>query len=213
MRIFYDVDTQMDFMNKDGALYVPNAELIKPRLELLTNFAINNRILRIGSVDQHFGTEEYKEREGELKKWEGIFPEHCINGTFGQKKISETNPREIIFHPHFIDDSINYEIFNIILTRNSNLFFEKQSYNVFTNPAISAFLEKANIKESIVYGVATDYCVKAAVLGMQQRGIQCYIVEDAIKGVFPESTKSALEEMINSGAKLVTTKQIIGGKI
>ena len=58
MRIFYDVDTQMDFMNKDGALYVPNAELIKPRLELLTNFAINNRILRIGSVDQHFGTEE-----------------------------------------------------------------------------------------------------------------------------------------------------------
>jgi len=33
----------------------------------------------------------------------------------------------------------------------------------------------------VVYGVATDFCVKAAVLGMQKRGVQCYVVEDAIK--------------------------------
>lgn len=213
MRIFYDVDTQNDFMNKDGALYVPDAESIKSKIKLLTEFAENNKILIIGSVDQHFGNEKYKEREGELKKWGGIFPEHCMSGTFGQKKISETSTSRLIFHPHFVDNSIDYEIFNTTLKENSNLFFEKQSYNVFTNPAISAFLEKANVKESIVYGVATDYCVKAAVLGMQQKGIQCYVVEDAIKGVFPESTKSALEEMINSGARLVTTKQIIEGKI
>ncbi|MEK6827242.1 MAG: cysteine hydrolase family protein, partial [Nanoarchaeota archaeon] len=148
MRIFYDVDTQNDFMNKTGALYVPNAELIKPNLKLLTDFARKNKILIIGSVDRHFGTEEYKEREGELAKWGGPFPDHCMNGTFGQEKILETNQE-------------NYQ----------NLFFEKQSYDVFTNPTISAFLKESKIKESIVYGVATDYCVKAAVLGMQQKGI------------------------------------------
>ena len=34
--IFYDVDTQNDFMKEDGALYVPGAESIKENLEKLT---------------------------------------------------------------------------------------------------------------------------------------------------------------------------------
>ena len=89
------------------------------------------------------------------------------------------------------------------------IYFEKQSYDIFTNPAFAEFLKQAKIKQAIVYGVATDYCVKAAVLGMQDKGIQCYIVEDAIKGVDPETTKQALEEMTNAGAKLVTTKDIL----
>jgi nicotinamidase/pyrazinamidase len=190
MKIFYDVDTQNDFMNKDGALYVPNAELIKPNLKLLTDFARKNKILIIGSLDKHFGIEEYREREGELARWGGPFPDHCMAGTFGQKKIQETNQES-----------------------SQGFFFEKQSYDVFTNPLISKFLKESKIAEAVVYGVATDYCVKAAVLGMQQRGIQCYVIEDAIKGVFPESTKSALEEMIKAGAKFVTTKQVIERKI
>jgi nicotinamidase-related amidase len=48
---------------------------------------------------------------------------------------------------------------------------------------------------------------------MQKRNIQCYVVEDAIKGVFPDGAKTALEEMVNAGAKLVTTKQVLEGKI
>ena len=34
--IFWDVDTQHDFMDPDGKLYVQGAELIKPKLEQLT---------------------------------------------------------------------------------------------------------------------------------------------------------------------------------
>jgi len=74
------------------------------------------------------------------------------------------------------------------------------------------FLEIAKVGEAVVYGVATDFCVKAAVLGMQKRGVQCYVVEDAIKGVFPETTQKALEEMILAGAKFVTTKDILEEK-
>jgi len=232
MRIFYDVDTQNDFMNSDGALYVPDAELIKPNLMKLTDYAKEKRISIFGSVDKHFGTEEYKPREGELQKWGGPFPDHCMDGTEGQKKINETklywfnNPKEWGFDnasylSHRLDEKVDVDkIVRLLKNVNENipweksgLFFEKQSYDVFTNPITEIVLAKAKVDEAIVYGVATDYCVKAAVMGMQQRGIQTYIVEDAIKGVTPETTKSALEEMAKAGAKFVTTKDVLGGRV
>ena len=88
--IFFDVDTQNDFMNSNGALYVPDAERIKWDLELLTRHACFYRIPVFGSADRHFGTPEYKEREGELAKYGGPFPEHCMDGTPGQLKIGST---------------------------------------------------------------------------------------------------------------------------
>ena len=191
MKIFFDVDTQNDFMNSDGALYVPKAESIKPNLKLLTDYARENKIPITGSRDKHFGREEYKEREGELQKWGGPFPEHCMAGTFGQEKIGETK---------------TYADYPAI-------YFEKQNYDVFTNPDIEKFLKQEKVIEVVVYGVATDYCVKAAVFGMQKLGIQCYIVEDAIKGVFPDSTKIALEEMLAKGAKFIKTTDILENKI
>lgn len=172
-RIFYDVDTQKDFMNQDGALYVPDAELIKPNIVALTEYARSNRIPLLGSIDAH------RVDDPEFN----VFPKHCVVGTEGQKKIIAPQGREF--------------------------YFEKQHYDVFTNPLAEKLLRKQRVEEAIVYGVATDFCVRAAVLGMQQRGVQCYVVEDAVKGVFPDKTKIALEEMLAAGAKFVTTKQVI----
>jgi len=223
MKIFYDVDTQHDFMDKDGALYIPGAEDIKDSISKLSNYAWDNSIPVIGSVDKHFGTEEYKHREGEMKKWGGPFPDHCMAGTKGQEKIEQTkrfwhpNEKEMelsTYIPHDLEEKINKEQIKSAIALATHypyegIFFEKQSYDVFSNPAFEAFLKKADVTEAVVYGVATDYCVKAAVLGMQKRGIQCYVVEDAIAAVTPETGKSALEEMVKSGAKLITTEEVL----
>jgi len=228
MKIFYDIDTQNDFMDKDGALYVPDAELIKPNLKLLTDFARTNFIPVLGSIDVHFGTPSYKEREGELAKYGGPFPDHCMKGTLGQLKINETNIRFRDAWPINIENKLDGKIdetnlrasigyINQIKKRKmqqgENILIEKQSYDVFTNPQTKILLEKANVTQATVYGVATDYCIKAAVLEMQDRKIQCYVVEDAIKGVDPKTTKQALEEMIQAGAKLVTTKDVLEGRL
>jgi nicotinamidase/pyrazinamidase len=226
MKIFYDVDTQNDFMNRDGALYVPDAEMIKPNLWKLKNYAIKNNISMVGSVDLHFGTEEYKEREGELAKYEGPFPDHCMLGTLGQEKIFETTLSALtnrdyelfnqITHAHDLKEQVYGNLLESAIPQltqegygKQQLIFEKQSYDVFTNPAVEVFLDMAEVKEAVVYGVATDYCVKAAVLGMQERNIQTYVVEDAIKGVAEETTQQALEDMKQAGAKFVTTKQVL----
>jgi nicotinamidase/pyrazinamidase len=221
MRIFYVVDTQNDFMNKDGALYVPDAELIKPNLKLLTRYASKRRIFVLGSVDNHFGTPEYKEREMELSRWKGPFPDHCMNGTYGQKIIQECilqDPQHAIYIPNLlknrpekqIERAIeHFDFVNINKWTPVGVFFEKQSYDVFTNPFANEIIDILKLDEAVVYGVATDYCVKSAVLGMQEKGIQCYVVEDAIKGVSSETTKLALDEMVDAKAKFVTTKDVL----
>jgi len=243
-RIFYDVDTQNDFMNRDGALYVPGAELIKPNLRDLTKYARNpgrydsvmDAIPIVGSVDRHFGTKSYNGREGELNRWDGPFPNHCMSGKKGQQKIDETRviwhefgvePYDVaIYIPHYLDGKVRKldlvkSIGEVVplyeLTPTKTLYFEKQNYDVFTNPAFQLFLDLAEVDEAVVYGVATDYCVRAAVEGMKKQGIQTYVVEDAIKGVAPDTTEAAIEEMKKDkeglGAIFVTTQQVLEDRI
>lgn len=235
-RMFYDVDTQNDFMNADGNLYVPAAEGIKGNLEKLARYATDNDIPVIGSVDRHFGTEQYKEKETELSRWGGLFPDHCMDGTYAQDKIKETDlfydasfvDREHggnnIFIPNAIDGSVDEEAVRKALgvverplgrdnQNKTGLFFEKQSFDVSDNPAFSYFLDVARPEEAVVYGVATDYCVRAAVLGLQDAGTQVYVVEDAISGVAPETTKTALEEMREAGARFVRTEEVLEDRL
>ena len=77
---FYDVDTQYDFIDKDGKLAVPDAEQIVPNLFALTLTAQTRGIPVFGTVDAH------KENDKEFE----TYPPHCVNGTPGQDKIVET---------------------------------------------------------------------------------------------------------------------------
>ncbi|HET7040554.1 MAG TPA: hypothetical protein VFI13_00985, partial [Gemmatimonadales bacterium] len=51
--IFWDVDTQHDFMDPDGKLYVPGAEAIVPVLGQLTGYAHAHGIRVLASADDH----------------------------------------------------------------------------------------------------------------------------------------------------------------
>jgi len=85
--IFWDVDTQHDFMDHDGKLYVPDAELIKPNLKRLTDYAHDRNIHIVASSDDHTAGD----RElSSTPDFEATFPEHCMRGTRGAEKIPET---------------------------------------------------------------------------------------------------------------------------
>src|SRR3989344_145268 len=198
--IFWNVDTQHDFMNKNGALYVPGAEEIKPALDRLTKYALPQGIKIMGSIDAH------TEKDPEMKANGGPFPFHCMIGTLGQKHIPETAP----INPLYVKNK-EYTAKELegILGHNGEVIFEKQHYDVFTNPNTAKVLGKLGIKLAVVYGVATDYCDKAAALGLRKLGIEVYLVEDAIKPVTEEGGEAALEEMLAAGVKLTKTKDVL----
>jgi len=67
-------------------------------------------------------------------------------------------------------------------------------------------LKDNNVHEAWVYGVATDFCIRAAVLGLCRLGITTYVFENAIAGVNPETTEVAIKEMRAAGAHMAVAK-------
>ena len=74
--VFFDVDTQLDFLYPAGALYIPGAENIIGALGALTKFAVANKIQIISTADAH------SEDDPEFKTWKP----HCVAGTDGATK-------------------------------------------------------------------------------------------------------------------------------
>ncbi len=96
--VFFDVDTQLDFVYPAGALAVPGAESIVENLAELTRFAGAKHIQIISTVDAH------SEDDPEFKVWKP----HCVTGTTGQQKVAATllpgiDPPQIIFEKQEID--------------------------------------------------------------------------------------------------------------
>ncbi len=189
--LFVDVDTQFDFIDPSGALYVPGAERLIPNLERLTNAAREKGIPVICSVDAHF------ENDPEFREW----PPHCIVGTPGQKKIPETTWEDSIIIPNRPEQ--------VTLRPGAQILLEKRIYSLFDNVNAEVVLRQIGATGSVVFGVATDFCVKAAVLGLLERRYTVRLVTDAIRAVNEEGGKAAIDAMCAAGAKLTTTDEIL----
>ncbi len=214
MKIFFDVDTQKDFMYGRGALYVDGAKEIIPNLRKLTQYARKHRQQIVMSRDAH------NEKSLELKRNGGIFADHCMAGTWGYKNIPATEPKKPLViravgsvHKAFLKTPKKYlQTLDRMLAHRGELVFEKDSNDVFDNYYAGAFVANSGASAAVVYGVATDYCVKCAALGLRKSGLEVYLVTNAIAAVDDETGRAALEEMISAGVKPVTTAQVLGGK-
>ena len=96
--VFFDVDTQIDFLYPAGALSVPGAESIVGALGALTRYAAAKGLQIISTADAH------SEDDPEFKIWKP----HCVVGTTGQKKTAATllersGPAQIIIEKQHLD--------------------------------------------------------------------------------------------------------------
>lgn len=201
--VFVDIDTQFDFVYPEGKLYVPGAETIVENLKRLFDKAKRSGMPVISSVDAHV------ENDPEFR----AFPPHCVKGTDGQKKIPETLLESTTVIP-------NVTVRRPQIQPAQQFIFEKDTFSIFSNPNINKFLSsqlrtiigKEVTKEDVtfwVFGLATDYCVKAGALGLRNLGLKVNLVTDAIKAVAPETGEKSLEEMKASGITLMTTDECL----
>ncbi len=208
MLIFFDSDTQNDFILTTGKLPVNGAESIRKNLEKLTAFARKRKILIISSVDRHFGTPKYKQLEmSELEIWGGPFPMHCLDGTPGQKKIRETAPRKAVFLQNRKYSAAQLKR----ISKKQEIVIEKQRFNVFSNPNAVKLLKILKVKKVILYGISTDYSVRSAALEMRKMGIGVYLVTDAVKAinVKPADGEISIRQMHSAGVQTVTTQKVL----
>jgi len=187
--VFVDVDTQIDFLFPAGALYVPGAERLIPSIAHLNQLAAQHGFPVISTTDAH------TENDPEFRDW----PPHCVAGTAGQLKPVETllESRATLGPQPGAPIDIAGQI-----------IVEKQALDVFTNPNFTALLDRLQADRYVVYGVATDYCVRCDAMGLLRTGKPVSIVTDAIAAINAEDGARVLEQFTAQGGSLTTLREV-----
>lgn len=200
--LFWNVDTQKDFMLKGGKLYVEGAESILPNLKKLTDFASKYEIKVMNTADWH--TKDSKEIS-DAPDFKTTFPSHCMEFTIGARLVDETTASNS-YIVHYNDK----EVSPTLLYTHREIVIFKDGFDVFVgNPHTNKIVDILNPELIVVYGVATNVCVDYAVMGLVKRGRKVVVVTDAIKGLPNLPVEPVLDKWKANGVALKITDQIV----
>ena len=190
------VDVQGDFTNyKSGSLAVDGTDKVFIDKVQKATAELSTRGYPIfGTQDWHpeahvsFFTNHAGKKPFEAINIEGrtqvLWPPHCVQGTENARVLIDNN------------------LFLAIVKKGQDMRYD--SYSGFQDDGgakteMNQILHKNGIKELIVYGIATDYCVKATAIDAADAGYKVTVIEGLSKGVAPDTTAKALEEMKAKG--------------
>jgi nicotinamidase-related amidase len=132
------------------------------------------------------------------------YPAHCLVGTRGQQKISQT-----VLSRQYIVPNRKVQLPGDLLSY-QQIVIEKQATDVFSNPNIEALLEILGTKKEIIlYGVVTEICVDLAARGLLQRGYRVQVVQDAVRHWDKLKSRDTLSYVEQHGGSLVTTAEVV----
>lgn len=204
MKALIIVDVQNDFC-PGGALAVPNGDqVMQPINSLIPHFHCivqtqdwhPNDHLSFASNHSHKDPFDTIEMEyGEQVLW----PDHCVQGTNGAEFHPDLNtiPSQLIIRKGFRKKIDSY-----------SAFFENDQETV---TGLHGYLQERDVKQLVVTGLATDFCVKWTVLDALKLEYQVTLVEDAVRGIDMDgSVEKAIKEMKQAGASMSDSTKITG---
>ena len=201
--VLWDVDTQVDFVEPGGKLYVPGAEKVAPAMERLVDAARAVGVTHVASADDHELTDPEISTQPDFCN---TYPPHCLRGTRGAEKILETKQRDplplslVPYPPGLLPE---------LVRGRRELLLLKKNFDVFTNPNTEALLDALDPDELIVFGVATDVCDDAAIRGFLRRGRRVRFVEDASRGLDESRVAACTAAWREGGVGFLTGEEAV----
>ncbi len=124
----------------------------------------------------------------------GIWPTHCVRGSQGAE-----------FHK-----DLKLPIGSSIVRKGEDV--EGDAYSGFDGTSLESHLERLSVRRVFVGGLSTEYAVQHTVYDALQKGYSAFVITDAISAVNanPDDDQRALDSMLASGAKPITTDELIG---
>jgi len=193
--VFWEVDTQKDFMLPGGKLYVPGAERLLTNIRRLTDAARQGRVFLVSHGCYH--TKDDPEFQ--------TFPPHCIKGTEGSAFVPEALTEKVVTVPNEATAVLPRDLFKY-----QQILLEKQTLDIFESRHVGKLLKQfGDDVEFVVFGVVTEYCVRFAAKGLLDRGHCVSVVQDAIETLKAEDGQRTVAEREARGARFITTDQAL----
>jgi nicotinamidase/pyrazinamidase len=186
------VDVQNDFADPAGGLSVAGGAAIIPTIDREIAMAVANGALVVATQDWHPESTPHFAKDG------GIWPVHCVAGTWGAElhtdlALPEDAPR--------VRKGANGE-------DGYSGFTMRDPVSGETLPTeLEGLLRDAGVDRVVVTGLATDYCVKATAIDAASLGFRTSVLTDAIAAVDlePGDGERAIEAMEDAGVILWRT--------
>lgn len=195
------VDVQGDFTTlKNGSLAVKGTDkAFVDKVQQATEALKNKGYVLFATQDWHpkdhisFYTNHSGKKPFEAIQIDGrtqvLWPPHCVQGTENASLLLDKN------------------LFLSVVRKGQDKKYD--SYSGFQDDGgkqtdMDKILKQNGLKELIVYGIATDYCVKATAIDAAKNGYKVTVIENLCRGVAPDTSAKAIQEMKDKG---ITIKQ------
>ena len=195
------VDVQGDFTTyRNGSLAVPGSDEAYVEQVRRATKALHDAGLPIYATQDwhprnhmsffmnHPGTKPFQAIKLEDGRTQVMWPPHCVQGTEGAKLLLDRG------------------LFRRVVQKGKDPKYD--SYSGFrddggTDTEMDRVLRSDGIRTVVVYGIATDYCVKATAIDAKKAGYDVVVIKELCRGVAPDTSKAALGEMRALGIRIV----------
>ena len=189
-------DIQGDFTTwKQGSLAVPGTDETFVRdVESATRKLKEHGFLIVATQDYHppdhisFAVNHPGKEVFDVVKVDGrtqvLWPPHCVQGTENARIL------------------VDNDLLSAVVRKGTDARFE--SYSAFrddggSSTGMDELLREHGVTALVIYGIATDYCVKATAIDAARAGFTVIVVESLCRGVAVETTAQALKQMEEAG--------------
>lgn len=198
------VDMQNDFL-PNGALGVEFSDEIIPLINQMVKLPFD---VRIASKDFHppghcsFAS-TWGKKPGECiligNVEQTLWPDHCVQGTWGAEISSQLDASHFDLSIHKgMDPKVD----------SYSVFYDQKKHR---STGLEDVLREGKVTDLYLAGLTTEYCVFYSCLDAIDLGFKTHVILDACRGVDlrPGDVETALRRMIEHGAELVTTEQVV----
>jgi nicotinamidase/pyrazinamidase len=197
--MFWDADTQYDFMMPQGKLYMRGADEIIPAVSYVRATALDHGCSIIASQDWH----SLKNPEiSMIPDYRETFPPHCMAGTPGAARVGYLGNLPIDYidleprNPGELQELVQPSQFHIVI--------RKEAISAFSNPNTVRLLELLVPGRFVVFGVALDVCVEDTLRNLAKwPDVELVLVKDATKGMGIKPEDQLYDELQSLGVDII----------
>ena len=179
------VDVQRDFC-PGGALAVHGGEEVIPIINRLVPMFDRWVYTRDWHPHDHISFSEHPEFR------DGSWPPHAVQGTSGAAWC----------------DGLEMPMKAILVSKGDDP--DQEAYSGFRVKRLdlAEFLRLRKVERVFIAGLTADYCVHDTALDARAAGFTVFVVEDAIRGVAPDTTAAALADLDAAGVIRIRSDHI-----